>query len=260
MTLRYDKLGTGAADKPAKLPITIDDVEAEPQAALALLHGRPDVDPAHVFVAGHSEGGIYAVRLAAKARAQIAGLLLLSSAPKPIKDVLLDQLTKLGHAQAKQAGIADSVVDAQLAPIRADLDAFFAGKDIDPMKYATLPVIAAIVNPASASMVRVLYAYDPAAALATLRGLPILVVSGGKDVQVPAEDGARLATAAKQGGADVTAVVAPDADHVLKHEAKPRDALDPGVEGRAYNAAGRALDPVALDAIVRFLADHTTKR
>ena len=60
-----------------------------------------------------------------------------------------------------------------------------------------------------------LLAFDPEAAARWVR-VPVLVVHGATDLQVPVEDAARLATALRAGGnADVTVRVFPGVDHVL---------------------------------------------
>jgi pimeloyl-ACP methyl ester carboxylesterase len=262
VVLRYDKLGSGTTDvQPLALPLQPSVLDNEPRAALAFVAARPDVDPTKIFVAGHSEGGIYATRLAST-DARVRGLLLLASAGRPMKDIVLDQLAAMGRHQAKQAGIenGDALVASQLAPIRADLDAFFAGQTVDATKYASaLPLVATIVAAPTAPAVREIYGYDPIAGLAKLAGRPVLIVNGQKDVQVsPTDDAERLAKAAREAGAKVQLTLAPDADHVLKHEPKPFDQLygQPSTE-QGYNAAGRTLDAVILTAIVDFLRANT---
>ncbi|SEL02238.1 Serine aminopeptidase, S33 [Blastococcus sp. DSM 46786] len=71
-SLRYDKRGVGGSPgdwRAAGLHDNVDDLGA----ALDALRARPEVDPARVLLAGHSEGAILAAALAARG-APVAGL------------------------------------------------------------------------------------------------------------------------------------------------------------------------------------------
>jgi acetyl esterase/lipase len=258
VVLRYDKMGSGKFDPPAKLPIVAEDLEVEPRMAFAFLRGRVEVDPDRVFAAGHSEGGTYAIRLVtAPLASPAAGLLLLASAGRPIKDLLLDQVTTQARAEAVENGHDPAILDEDLASVRKDVDDFFAGKDVDVGKYQrVLKVFAALFAPVSAPATRGLYGYDPVSDMRRLRGRPVFIGNGEKDKQVsPTKDAQRLADAARAAGADVTLFLAPQADHVLKHEERPLETITP--ETIDYNAEGRALDPALLAAIVTWLRAHT---
>src|SRR3954471_2381369 len=64
-SLRYDKRGVGESPgdwRRAGLHDNLDDLGA----ALASLAARPEVDPARLLVAGHSEGALLAAALAAR--------------------------------------------------------------------------------------------------------------------------------------------------------------------------------------------------
>jgi hypothetical protein len=56
VVLRFDKASVGGNHTPITDGATIDVYRDEGRAALALLRVRPDVDPTHLYVAGHSEG------------------------------------------------------------------------------------------------------------------------------------------------------------------------------------------------------------
>jgi fermentation-respiration switch protein FrsA (DUF1100 family) len=151
-------------------------------------------------------------------------------------------------------------------PIKEALAAFFAGDDIDPKQASKhVPVqqlVASIVHPKGAKLARELYVYDPVEAIAEVK-LPILILTGAKDIQVsPEADAKPLQEAATLGSGDVTLHIAKDADHVLKHEEMPRGALlEPANRSQLpfrYNADDRVLDDGAVKAIVEWLAAHTT--
>jgi dienelactone hydrolase len=84
---------------------------------------------------------------------------------------------------------------------------------------------------------------------------PVLVVIGQKDIQVDWQaDGGRLQQAVA-GREDVTFVFPPDANHVLKHEPRPRLELAPAEVAAGYNAPDAALGSEAVAAILAWLAD-----
>jgi hypothetical protein len=52
-------------------------------------------------------------------------------------------------------------------------------------------------------------------------------------------------------------LITEDANHVLKHEPRPRSELAPTEVARGYNAPGAQLDAEVQDNIVAWLAAHT---
>ncbi len=79
VTLRFDKLGVGTSQMPADPnAVTLTDFVTQAKAALDWLRQQPEVDPAQITIAGHSEGGLIALELATKEGSGLAGLALLS--------------------------------------------------------------------------------------------------------------------------------------------------------------------------------------
>ena len=253
VVLRFDKLGTGKTTIPD--PLTWDAVLDDARGGLDALRADAHADRDRMFVAGHSEGGIHAIGLARRENDRIAGVVLLASAGRTMNAIIQDQL----EGQFRAAGISGDALEDEMRPIRTALDAFFAGKNVDPTTASKhLPVqqlVAQIVNPAGAAYARELYGFDPAEGVAQIE-VPILVWNGAKDIQVsPEKDAKRLHDAATSHGVDSTLHISPDADHVLKHEPTPKDQVGAAQAAR-YNAADRTLDPDALEAIVGWLQAH----
>jgi pimeloyl-ACP methyl ester carboxylesterase len=251
VVLRFDKAGSGKNPPPAGM--TFDTYLDEGRAALAVLRARPDVDPAKLFVLGHSEGGIHAIRLALADPAGIVGVGFLSSAGRSMAEIIVGQL----EAQLRAA--TPATVDQQIATIRDGLARFVAGETVDGTTLSPLPpvqqLLVQLTHPAAAAITRPLIAYDPGIEIAKLR-VPVFVFNGGKDVQIdPVLDAKRLADAARAAGLDVTLHVSPDADHVLKHQPKTLAALraDPMATQNGYNAADRDLDPDFARALVAWI-------
>ncbi|MEJ7602511.1 MAG: alpha/beta hydrolase [Kofleriaceae bacterium] len=259
VVLRFDKAGSGKNPGPPPAQWTLDSYREEGLAALAALRARKDVRRDRIFVAGHSEGGIHATRLIAAAP-DVAGVLYLASAVRSMADTLLNQLDQQLHNPL--AGLAEDQIQRELASIRGALAAFFAGKAVDPTTASTIPAIqhlfAGLVAPATANLLRTLLAFDNSVEAPKL-AVPSLVVNGGKDIQIdPALDAARLAQALRSANRDVTLVIVPDADHVLKHETRTVAELraDLGSVQQRYNADDRTLDDALVKAIVDWLVVH----
>jgi dienelactone hydrolase len=92
VVLRFDKAGSGKNPGPPLDQWTLDTYRDEAAAALALLRARPEVRADRVFVAGHSEGGLHATRLAEVARPPLAGVLNLASISRTLIDTTLAQI------------------------------------------------------------------------------------------------------------------------------------------------------------------------
>jgi pimeloyl-ACP methyl ester carboxylesterase len=233
VVLRFDKAGI-AENKTPHAQVTLDTYRDEGRAALALLRARTDVDPKRLFVAGHSEGGVHALRVALAERDQIAGLVLLSSPGRRMADVLYGQIGRQ---------LPD---DAARAKLRTELDDFLAGQP------PSQTLVAIGITPGAAALGRDLFAADPAALIAQLT-VPVFIYNGLHDVQVDPELDAKALAAAHPGA---TLFLAPEADHVLKHETKTLAELHDNAlltEAR-YNAPDRDLDPATVRELYDWLA------
>ncbi len=261
VVIRFDKAATAANKLPPE-QVTLDTYVDEGRGALTYLRGRPDVDPHHMYLAGHSEGGIHAIRVAIAEGGRIAGLVLLSSAGRTMKDITVGQL----DAQFKQAVATGQVpadlAKAQMASISSALDDFVEGRPVDPTAVSAIPaiqqLIGAIVNSPNTKLLRDLFGYDPGGAVGKLR-VPVFVFNGLKDMQAdPERDAARLEKLLHDAGQDVTLFLAPDANHVLKHETRSTAVLrrDPTLGTDNYNAPAAVLDETTIAALGNWIATH----
>jgi hypothetical protein len=81
------------------------------------------------------------------------------------------------------------------------------------------------------------------------------VVIGKKDIQVDWQaDGEVLETAA-EGMDNISFSYPENANHVLKNEPKPREALS-GADALTYNDSGRVLDTEGLNVILGWLGEQ----
>jgi hypothetical protein len=145
-------------------------------AAVALLRATPEVDPARIFVLGHSEGGSVAPRIA-EADGKLAGIVVMAGATRPIEDLVLAQLEYL-RSLAPGSG--------QLGPLVEDAKRFKAA-----VEDSALQPEAEIVVPGggtiSGAYLLDLRGRHPEQTAATLR-CPVLVLQGARDYQVTVRD------------------------------------------------------------------------
>jgi pimeloyl-ACP methyl ester carboxylesterase len=257
--LRFDKAFSGRNPGLPIADLTLDTYRDEATAALDFLRARAEVDPARVFVAGHSEGGIHATRLAQSAGDRIRGVILISAPGQSLREVLEVQLERNVLAGA---GLTPEQIEAEMVPIRTALRSFVAGQDVDPKSASSRPQIVQILSALMAPMVarigRALASFEPAQVAAGI-AVPVLVLQGGKDVQVdPVENAERLVAARRSAGKSVDYHKSPLADHVLKTEPRSLEEIRANLQLllTTYNSPDRALDDDMLEALARWIRDH----
>jgi dienelactone hydrolase len=73
-----------------------DETIADANAAVALLASLPEIDRHHVYVLGHSLGGMLAPRIAA-GDGQVAGIIIAAGTVRPLQRVIVEQLKYLAN-------------------------------------------------------------------------------------------------------------------------------------------------------------------
>ncbi|HEX6041039.1 alpha/beta hydrolase family protein, partial [Longimicrobium sp.] len=216
--------GSGGATPTVTTADFADDI----RAAVSWLRARPDVDPARVALAGHSEGGIIAPMVAAD-DARIAAVVLLAGpswSGRRISDM------QLRDALAAQ-GRTGAALDSALAAATAQRDAAAAGTP----------------------WVRWFLDHDPLPVARRVRA-PVLVLQGATDRQVTAEQAQELASAIRDGGnADVTVRVFPAVNHLFL--ADPDGTADPA---RYAALPDKRVPASVLGALADWLADKLHAR
>ena len=210
----------------------IDDAHA----AVALLTTRPEINPKRIFLAGHSEGGFLAPRIAAGAP-QIAGIIILEGSTRPIEQLVMDQLqyqAKLGGPNAAQIQAAIPVVQQQAKAIE------------DPgLKSGTSVKLLNATVPSSYFLD--LRSYDPGAVAASLK-IPIYVAQGGRDYQVTTADFANWQKALAD-HSNATLKLYPDLDHLLLTGTGPSKPDE-------YLAAGQHVSPQLVTDLTAWVNAH----
>jgi len=114
------------------------------------------------------------------------------------------------------------------------------------------------MSPMVARIGRELASFEPAQAAAGIAA-PVLVLQGGKDVQVDqVEDAGRLVAARRSAGKAVDYHLSPLADHVLKTEPRSVEEIRSNLQllTTGYNAPDRTLDDDLVAALAQWIRDH----
>lgn len=186
--LRFDDRGVGRStgDFASGTEIT---AASDVEAVIGYLRARPESDATRVAVLGHSEGARVAMLVGAR-DSLLAGLLLLSGAADPRAAVRAQALWVFEHGSTPSPLSRDSL----LARVDRQWDSLaITGR-------------------------RELYRWD-AGGLAERIHLPVAVMHGATDRQVPAEQADSLGAAFRRAGnPDVTVTIFPDVNHLLVHD------------------------------------------
>lgn len=151
---------------------TIDDADA----AVSLLAGMPEIDHSHIYVLGHSLGGMLAPRIAAGNR-QIAGIIIAAGNARPLQRLIVEQLKYLANLDGKPTEESKKRIDAaERAQAEIESPLLKPGSVVD---------LLGVEIPASYFLD--LRNYHPAEVAAGLK-IPILVLQGGRDYQVTSQD------------------------------------------------------------------------
>ena len=168
--LRYEKRTKARPQEFADGAFDMDDETTDDAvAAVAALRDVEGIDPARVYVLGHSQGAMLAPRIALRS-GDVAGLVMLATPARPLLDLLPEQNRYLlgldGGISADEQAFLDQL-DAQIAAARSDADVAAADLPLGlPAGYWR--------------------AFDPIDPVADARAtdLPLLILHGGRDIQV----------------------------------------------------------------------------
>ncbi|MER5622371.1 alpha/beta fold hydrolase [Streptosporangium sp. NPDC002544] len=174
--LRFDKVTYTHSDQVANTPdfTMADEYVPHAVAAAQLLRQQSSVDPARVFVLGHSMGGKVAPRVAT-AEASVAGLVIMAGDTQPMHQAavrVVRYLASLDPGPAVEAAVEAIMQQA----------AMVASPDLS----SSTPTEALLFGRPAAYWLD-LRGYDPVAAAAAL-DKPMFILQGGRDYQVTVAD------------------------------------------------------------------------
>ncbi len=266
--LRTDDRGVGQTTGRYDHATTVDFAH-DALAAVRYLRARPDIDPKHVGLIGHSEGGAAAMIAAAESPdvafvISLAGLLtsgmqslhyqnssLVSAAAIParnkqrfneINDLMFRTAYQYANSPEMEAQLRTAYQnwktqdDARLKADKLDNDHFFF-----PFE--------SYVRQATGPWYRYHVRFDPAPYFTKVK-VPVLALNGDRDLMVDYHELALAAAGLRQAGdKDVTTQVLPGLNHLLQ----PCRTCLPS----EYNDLDTTLDPVVLRTVGDWLAKHT---
>jgi uncharacterized protein len=225
--LRFEKVSYAHAAIIAADPdfTLTDEYVPHAAAAIRLLRGHPAVDPARVYVAGHSLGGTVAPRVAA-AEPSVAGLVILAGGAQPLHHAALRQVRYLAELDPGKEAITRPMIDTMTRQAAA-VD--------DPGLSAATPR-SDLPFGVPAPYWLDLRGYDPAVAAAAL-DKPLLILQGARDYQVTVADDLALWEAALGSRTEVTIRVYGTDNHLFftgsgpstPAEYEPAQHVDPAV-------------------------------
>jgi uncharacterized protein len=234
-SVRIDKRGmfgsrAAVADGNA---VTINDYVTDTESWIATIRKQTAVSC--VWLLGHSEGGLVALAAAQKA-SDICGLVLISTAGRPLGEVLREQL----RANPANAPILDQAMAA--------INALEAGKRVDASQMN--PVLLPLFGPQIQGFLISVFSYDPAKLISTVTK-PVLIMQGERDLQVSVADAERL----KQASPAAKLVLLADTNHVLKTVTSD----DRQANLATYTNPNLPLAPGVVDAVAS-LVDGAAKK
>ena len=255
MTLRYDKQPSGPHIME-NLPrlfgrISMQSHIDELKGAVDLLASDPSIDISRLYVLTSSEGAIHALNYQLQSVDRRFAALVLTGVPGcSIRQVARSQV------EAQLRPLPDS--DLLMSHYNTAIAAFERGESVIPdpaLPEGVRLLLLGLSAPANLPFTRELWSTDPAALVAKVSE-PFLVVIGKKDIQVDWQANGRPLEEATADRGNGTFEYPENADHVLKYEESPRDSLAAAEVAARYNAEGRILDPMAFEAILRWLKER----
>lgn len=171
--LRYDKRTLVYGAKIAALTnFTVQDEFVDDAiAAVHLLARTPGIDPRHIYVLGHSEGGMMVPRIA-RQDPQIAGVIIMAGPTRPLVDVIVSQYTYL-----QSRGLATTAQVAAAQHQAAEIKALTSADRGHPGTLLGAPPTYWLN----------LRSYHPASVAQRLT-IPLLIMQGARDYQVTLTD------------------------------------------------------------------------
>ena len=229
-SLRYDKR-TYVKRDPSIAPDLRREYVEDARAAITMLRAMKGIDPARIFVAGHSLGGSVAPLVSAEGG--VRGLVLLAPMARRADEVLLDQipfqLRLSGADEAEIARRANQIREyfAALVDPKADPGFFFGASPGYWRDWLALDV---------SKLVR-----DGT--------LPVLVLQGAKDIQVrPDKDFDKLKREVGERDGRVAYRLFPDLNHLFLRTEGPSTGAEYGIPGR--------MDPGVIQAAAEWMSAH----
>jgi pimeloyl-ACP methyl ester carboxylesterase len=260
VVLRYDKRGTAQSNGNSERA-TMEDLTGDAAAALSYLKARKEVDPKRTGMIGLGEGGILALRVAARVD-DLDWLMLLAAPATRGEQTLLRQ----SELMARTSGLPEEQIErsqqfdrAAYAAVREEKTASALEARLNALietsgLKSSLPpaALAAQVRLMTTPWFRDYLDFDPAPVLAKIQ-CPVLALNGDRDLQVDADQTVPLLRQAyeKSGNKDFTVMEIDGVNHLFQKAQSGSPAL--------YGAIEETMAPEVQNAIRDWVAKHSAQ-
>ena len=226
-TKRTQKYGAQSNDDPARLTVE-DETMSDARAAVGLLVKEKKIDPRRIFVVGHSLGGYLAPWMASR-DSRITGIVMLAANTRPMEQLMVDQMR-----YALSAGGKPSAADQKQLAALEESASKIESPDLKPGD-----TVAVLGGAMPASYWLDLRNYHPLAVAGELK-IPMLILQGGRDFQVPPATNFAEWQATLAGHKNVTLKLYPDLNHLFITGTGPSVPQE-------YQQPGHVDEPVVTD-------------
>lgn len=253
--LRYDDRGSNASTGD-RLMATSADYADDALAGMAFLASQPNINPQHIGLLGHSEGGTIAW-IAAAASPQVAFVIALGTPGLPG----LEYNLQYEASTARALGATEEQIEAKRAFQERVLTLVAGASDLDAARESIRSIYKEIPNVPDAQVeatidhllspwFRFSLALDPGAVLEEI-ACPVLALFGEKDVQVPPERNVEAVRAALErgGNPDHEVLVVEGLNHFFQ-TSSTGSPLE-------YGEISETLSPDALTLVADWIARRT---
>jgi hypothetical protein len=219
-SFRYDKRGVGKSEGVFS-QASMTDLLNDARSALKLLKSREEIDPEHLLILGHSEGAILGPLLAAEGLVQ--AVILVAGTAHPLDWILVEQTRLINEAMGLPPEQVEERVEQSrkfvqfVKETQGDWEDFTFEQVKEYLPWLTREEFEGHKQGMSLRWWREHFAHDP---LETIRQVkvPVLIIQGEKDLQVPKGEAELLAQALKEAGNDdVELHVLPDLNHLMRY-------------------------------------------
>ncbi len=264
--LRYDDRGFGESTGNFA-SATTEDFTQDALAAVDYLRKRGDINPSAIGMLGHSEGGLIAPRAAVES-GDLAFIVLLAAPAQPGDEIIRSQTELIAISEGVEDSLIDfnrDLLDKWFAVIRAhdDLDTIrqklteIADSVMDELSESerealglTRQELTAQVQQTASPWFKYFIEYDPYATLQRV-DVPVLALFGANDLQVPADENARLTREALESGKtqDFEVEIFDDLNHLFQtaETGSPNE----------YAEIEETMSPEVLVKIAHWIIKHT---
>jgi pimeloyl-ACP methyl ester carboxylesterase len=266
--LRVDDRGMGGSSIGSPTATT-ENYAGDVLAGVEFLKSRREINPRQIGLAGHSEGGMIAPMAAIRSK-DISFIVLMAGTGLRGDEAILiqnDELLKGQGASDEGIRLARELFTAIFAILKEKGDSAAAEKQIRATIAARTAAMTETQRKGMESLLKVIdtqlqqiyltewfrffLRYDPHPVLKKVQ-IPVLAMSGDKDLQVPKANLDGIAAALKEGGnKDFSIVLLPQMNHLFQTSST-------GLPTE-YGEIEETFSPVALKTISDWILKHTTQ-